>query len=91
VPPTSGPYPIGVVGRVRGGRYDGFFVEIDDDTTRPNATGGWYVLWWNGVEGYDNWLESDEALPELLGDIDIEWLSPEESAAIPGRHRHDET
>ena len=88
---SDGPYPVGVVGRVHGGRYDGFFVEINDDTSRPRATGGWYVLWWNGIEGYDDWVESEDRLPALLRDIEVEWLSPEESAAVPGRHRHGQT
>jgi hypothetical protein len=80
-------FPVGIVGRVGGGRYDGFFIEVDDDTQRPGGTGGFY-LYWSGSEGYDNWVESEGEVLAFLDTLDIDWMSPEGSTAIPGRHRH---
>ncbi len=49
--------PVGRAGRVIGGNYDQFFVEVDDHTARTGGTGGYYVLWWTLREpGYDDWL-----------------------------------
>ena len=81
-------FPFGVVGRITGGRYDGFYIEVDDDTRRPSGTGGYYILYWNGSQGYDNWTDKAENIPAFLEGLDIEWLSPEESDGVPGSHSH---
>jgi hypothetical protein len=82
--------PVGVVGRIVSGTNEGLFVEVDDDTQRPNGTGGFYVLLWSDTEGYDEWYEKATDLPLVFEHRQVEWLTPQESASIPGRHRHDE-
>ena len=72
----------------RRGRFDRFYVELDDDSERPGGTGGYYILYWNGNEGYDDRVPSSEEIPTMIKGLDIEWLSAEESSLIPGRHRH---
>ena len=65
-------------------------MEIDDDTQRLRGTGGYYVLWWrDAAEGYDDWLETWDGVRDLLADVEIEWLTADESRDIPGRHQHD--
>jgi hypothetical protein len=90
----SYPFPVGLVGRVVAGPEAGFYIEVDDDTRstrRPKGTGGFYILTWNGSVGYDEWYETAEDAASGLSARTVEWLSEAESAAIPGRHRHDET
>lgn len=82
--------PVGVVGRIVAGENAGFFIEVDDDTRRPGGSGGWYVLVWNEEVGYDEWYETADDLPGALEGRRIEWMTSEESALVPGRHRHDE-
>jgi hypothetical protein len=69
----------------------GRFVEVDDDTQRPKGTGGYYVFLWSDAEGYDEWYENADLLPGAFAHREVEWFTSEESAAIPGRHRHGET
>ena len=48
---------------------------------------GWYVLVWSGEAGLDAWLESNADRVGAFADGcygEIEWLSEEESASVPG-------
>ena len=58
--------PLGRVGRVLGGRYEGFWVLVDDDTNRPKGTGGYSVLWWTPDDGHDDWVEDLEGVADVL-------------------------
>ncbi len=85
---------VGVVGRVVSGKRNGFFIEVDDDSERPHGSGGWYVLVWGGETAYDDWFESKGHVIEAFTEGEygqVEWLSPEQSAKISGRHRHGES
>lgn len=48
---------------------------------------GWYMLVWSGEAGLDVWFESNA---DRVGEFadgcygEIEWLSEEESASVPG-------
>ena len=84
---------VGVVGRVVGGEHGGFVIEVDDDSERPRGTGGWYVLLWNDETGYDDWFETKAHVVGAFNEGhygQVEWMSAEQSASIPGRHRHGE-
>jgi hypothetical protein len=87
---SAGEPPVGHVGRVLSGPRQGFYVEVDDDTKRPQGTGGFYVLWWTDAEGYDNWVESWGGVVALLSDVQVEWLDAEKSSSVPGRQRHND-
>jgi hypothetical protein len=83
--------PIGLVGRLVTGRDAGFYVEVDDDSERKGGTGGFYVLTWTAEVGYDDWYESADDLASAFSSYGpVEWLSEQESATVPGRHRHGE-
>ena len=48
---------------------------------------GWYVLVWSGEAGLDAWVESNADRVGAFADGcygEIEWLSEEESASVPG-------
>jgi hypothetical protein len=66
---------IGKKGRIKTGKYAGFFVRIDDDSQN---TGGYLILIWKDSprEGYDNWVENATDLEPFLLEAgwDIEWL-----------------
>lgn len=80
--------PVGVVGRVSSGPNSGLYIEVDDDTVRPKGTGGYYVVLWDASEGYDEWYETADALRASFDYRTVDWFTPEQSAAIPGRHSH---
>jgi hypothetical protein len=80
--------PVGLVGRLLSGPEAGFFIEVDDDTTRPGGSGGYYILTWTPANSYDIWLETWDDVVISFEDMEVEWLSPEESSRIAGRHRH---
>jgi hypothetical protein len=66
---------IGKKGRIRNGKYAGFFVRIDDDSQN---TGGYLILTWQDAPslGYDNWVENLADLEQFMNEAgwDIEWL-----------------
>ncbi|HLJ29058.1 MAG TPA: hypothetical protein VKY85_20275 [Candidatus Angelobacter sp.] len=66
---------IGKKGRIKNGKYAGFFVRIEDDSQN---TGGYLILIWQDVpsEGYDNWVENSADLEQFMCEAgwDIEWL-----------------
>jgi hypothetical protein len=80
--------PVGLVGRLLSGRETGFYVEIDDDTTRPGGSGGYYIFTWTPSASYDIWLETWDDVVSSFADWQVEWLSVDESSRIAGRHRH---
>ena len=66
---------IGKKGRIRNGKYAGFFVRIEDDSQN---TGGYLILRWQDVPsvGYDHWVENLADLEQYMNEAgwDIEWL-----------------
>ena len=80
--------PVGLVGRLLSGRETGFYVEVDDDTTRPGGSGGYYILTWIPGKSYDSWHASWDDVVFYFSNVEVEWLSVEESSRIAGRHRH---
>lgn len=70
-------YLFGKQGRIIQGEYNGWVVEMIDDT--QGETGGYYILINDGKivspEGYDWWLEKEENIPLFIDDMDwvIEW------------------
>ncbi|HLJ88954.1 MAG TPA: hypothetical protein VKZ53_19195 [Candidatus Angelobacter sp.] len=66
---------VGKKGRIKTGKYAGFFVRIEDDSEN---TGGYLILTWQGASsmGYDNWVENLPDLDQFFHDSgwDIEWL-----------------
>ncbi len=80
--------PVGLVGRLLGGPEAGCFIEVDDDSTRPGGSGGYYIFTWTPSASYDIWLETWEDVVISFEDMEVEWLSAEESSQIAGRHRH---
>jgi hypothetical protein len=65
---------IGKKGRIKNGKYTGFFVRIEDDSQN---TGGYLILiWLDANVGYDYWVENLADLEQFMSEAgwDIEWL-----------------
>ncbi len=69
--------PIGKEGHVQGGKYDGWTVLVEDDTS--GSTGGYYLLLslkTDPTTGFDHWVEDRSFLPGLFegfGCDRVEW------------------
>ncbi|AFY99294.1 hypothetical protein [Calothrix sp. PCC 6303] len=69
--------PIGKLGCVLSGEYEGWYVLVQDD---PKNTGGYYIYISKSKsfnsplsEGYDYWLQSEFDLPEFFKNWEVEW------------------
>lgn len=65
--------PIDRVGRVRSGDMAGFQVKVAYD---PDNTGGYYILFSRGDEGYNAWVLNEDALKGYFEEAKylIEWM-----------------
>jgi hypothetical protein len=73
------------VGREITGRQAGYYVEVLDDTERPQGTGGYYVAIWNEIEGFDEWYLTADDLVRRFDTHPVEWLSEQDSETLTGR------